>query len=172
VLAQVDVGTVDLADAAALAADGLLTTSAEVVSSGGFASAVATSHFIGTFLAPVDPVTLFFDFINTDLTDLSSLSLGTLVLQVVSGGTTVGAEVITSQGSYQRTFVLVPGTSSSIDLLLVSEADTTSAGTAFNLAPVTYGTDVGPVGVPEPASAALLAVGIAGVAALRRRALR
>jgi hypothetical protein len=158
------VGTFDVALSGAIAATGLLGTSAEASSQSDVATAVAVAGFLGTFLAP-DAITLIFDFATTHFTDPAAFSDGQVAYSVVSGALSY-AGTLDANGVHQIPLLLTAGMTSSIDILVTSEASTSVGGSAFNASTLTFRVeDVSRV--PEPALPSLLVAALMAFGAPR-----
>lgn len=129
------VGATDFASGNGIAAGGLLQTLAEASSGAGLASAVGTSEFIGTFTGG-GPFGIRLDFNSQNFTDTGAFSSGNLFLLLISNNITLANEVFSAPSIITRTYNLPFGSVNSLDLLLSSEASTTTGGNAFNLASV------------------------------------
>lgn len=160
---SVVVGVTDFASAGAIAADGLLSTSAEAFSATGFASGVGSSRYLASF-AGAAVAMIHLDFDTSDFADASASSLATAILLVVNDGVTVLEEVITLSGLYDFTVAFTSGANQSIDLVLTSEAYTLDGGSASNVATVSIG-----IALPEPGSLALAFAALAAIVALGAR---
>jgi hypothetical protein len=161
----------DFASSLAIAADGLLVTSAEADGFAGAAgsSAVAQSHFVGTFLGS-GRLILYFDFDNITSLIGGGTAAGTLFVMVTN---TIGASTTTlfndlfAVGSNDITLELFStGGVNTVDLLLFSEAVATGAGQAAqNFSQVTFnGT------IPLPPSILLVIAALAVMLITRNRA--
>jgi len=157
------VGGPDVATAGAIAGVGLLTASADATGTG-ISSAVGTAHFAASFLLTnLEPV-LVLDFSPLTFATGSGLGTTSLYLTLTSGATTLFSDLITS-GTFKR--YLGPG-SAQLDLVLTSEASAgfpqqgPGNGSAFGLVSVTSA-------IPLPAPWLLLLVGVAPLAAMKRR---
>lgn len=164
VSSSVVVGTTDFASAGAIAADGLLSTSAEAFSDRGFSSGVGSARYLASFAGAFSAM-LHLEFDTTDFTDAEAASLATAILLVVNDGITVLEEVITLSGLYDFTVDFTTGANQSIDLILTSEAYTLTGGSAGNFANVS----IGVVLLPEPGSLALGFVALIALVALGTR---
>lgn len=111
-------GSTDVALAGAIAAAGLLSTSADAGASGaGVSSAVATAGFSGWFTND-GPVTLDIDFQGFDDVTDSGLSETLLFVSLVSDGVTLFSDYVT--GRTQLYYNPLAGTLSHLELLLSS----------------------------------------------------
>lgn len=171
------VGANDFATAFALAASGLLTTSAEADGFSGAigATAGAQSHFVGAFSAN-GPLTLNFDFDNLTSTIGGGSGAATLFVLVsnVLGGTTttVFSQLFTVADDIAVDLDLKDGINT-LDLLLFSDASTTGAGQAGqNFSQVTFSGSISDGTVPIPATLPLVVVGLVALSAASRQALR
>jgi len=164
------VGANDFATSAAFGSPGLLFTQAEADSFAGAlgASAGAQSHFVGSILG-TGALKLHFAFDDLDSIVGNGASDGTLFIFLTN---TVGAITttlfngfLTQSGVFNLQFDVPAGGVSKLDLLLFSEATTTSAGQAAqNFAQVRVdGT------IPLPATPFLIVAGLAALATSRRR---
>lgn len=161
---SVVVGVTDFASAGAIAADGLLSTSAEAFSTAGFSSGVGSSRYLASFAGAFSAL-LHLEFDTSDFTDASASSLATAILLVVNDGVTVLEEVITLSGLYDFAVDFTSSANQSIDLILTSEAYTLDGGSASNVANVS----IGVVLLPEPGSLALAFAALAAILALGAR---
>ena len=161
------VGAIDIATAGAFASLGLLSTSADVTGITGATSGVGNAHFSATF-ANHGPMFLFIDLDVFGLASGTGFAAATLFVTVTSGGLTLVDEIVTSTTELLLAFAMPVGTTSVLDLLLVSEAGTGlgGAGSAVNVASVAFS-----VMVPLPATWALLLVAVLAMALVRRRPL-
>jgi hypothetical protein len=159
---SVVVGVTDFASGGAIAADGLLSTSAEAFSDTGFASGVGSSRYVASFTGATGAmVHLDFDF--TDFTDTSASSLATAILLIMNDGVTVLEEVITLSGLYDFKVAFTTGVNQIIDLTLTSEAYTLTGGSAANFANISIDVDL----IPEPGSLALAFAALVALGARR-----
>ena len=163
------IGATDVATAGAIGGPGVLTTSADVSAVSGIANAVATSHFLGSFLN-TGPLALSIDFTPFSFASGSGLSTTSLFVLLTSDGVTLFNDFIT--GSRAFNFAAVAGTTGTLDLTLSSEVsggfaaegvgDASSAGQVSFTSPV-----------PDPATWMLFVTGLGGLSvAIRRRQTR
>jgi hypothetical protein len=167
ITSSVVVGVTDFASAGAIAADGLLSTSAEAQSVGGFASGVGSARYLATF-AGAGGALVHLDFSSSDFTDPAASSLATAILLISNDGATVLQEVITLSGLYDFTIDFGSGLNQSIDLILTSEAYTLTGGSAANVASLAIAVSL----VPEPGALALVLVGLGALGGARRFRVR
>ena len=158
------VGAANLALAGAIGAPGVLTATAEASANGGIASAVATSHFFGTFLMSAAEPVLVLDFSPTAFASGSGLGSTSLFALLTVGTTTLFSDLVTGHWSYN----LIPGTTYSLDLTLSSDASAgfpAGVGDASSFAMVEITS-----AVPLPATWLLLLTGLGPIALMRKRA--
>ena len=155
VTSSVVVGVTDFASGGAIAANGLLSTSAEAMSATGFASGLGSSRYLASF-AGASGAVVHLDFNSSDFTDPSASSLATAILLISNDGVTVFEEVITLSGLYDFTVDFATDVNQSIDLILTSEAYTLNGGSAANAASISIGVSL----IPEPGSLALALVAL------------
>jgi len=163
------VGQNDFATSSAIAASGLLVTSAEADSTLDSPSAVGQSHFLANIQGD-GKHELLLDFDNLNTIVGGGLGSGNLFvfLTTTLGATTttVFNNVITMTGLIDLNYVVPAGGFSTIDLLLVSEASTTGPGqSGQNFAQVTISGQT----VPLPGTALLVIAGLLAMFAARRR---
>jgi hypothetical protein len=162
------IGSSDFATAAALGTNGLLTSLAEADSVVGLTDAVGQSHFLGSFLGNgLLTLHLGFDSFNSIVGGGSATgSLFVLFTNRVGATTTtLFNNVFTAGGPINLQFVLPAGGVSSLDLTLVSEASSTSAGqSAQNFAQLTFSGDL-----PLPSTWLLLMVALVAMAFVQAR---
>ncbi len=160
-------GAVDIATAGAIAALGLLNTSADVAGVD-FASAVATAQFTGSFIN-AGAVNLSVDFSSDSFASGSGDAGSWLFVSLVSDGETLFEDYV--QGLWQFSYTPVLGTTSVLGLTLSSEVSAAflspGAGNAGS-----YGMAVITGTVPEASSAAMLALGLGLVGFWRARVRR
>ena len=162
------IGASDLALAGAVAAPGLLSTSADVISIVGPASAVASASFSATFVN-FTLTSLVFDFDSFDFATGSGFAGASLIVLLTSGGQTIIDEVFTVSTERTFTFNAAPGTLSLLQVFISSEASALLApGGASNFASVSI---VG-TGVPLPSTIMLLLVAAFAMRAIGGRAAR
>jgi hypothetical protein len=149
----------DVATAGAVAGAGLLTTSADVTSvSGGVTSAVATSHFLGSFAGGGQL------YVGIDFTPLPDFPNGsgsggtTLFVTMMNGATTIFSDYLTGSRLFFNSTPV--GSLSTLELTLTSEAN----AAFLSSAPGAYST-LGLVNftaapVPEPETYLLLVSGL------------
>jgi hypothetical protein len=155
VTSSVVVGVTDFASGGAVAANGLLSTSAEAASDTSFASGLGSSRYLASFAGATGAVIhLGFDF--SDFTDPAASSLATVILVILNDGVTLREEVISLKGLYDFTVAFATDANQRIDLMLTSEAYTLTGGNAANAASVSFSVSL----IPEPASLALILVGL------------
>ncbi len=155
------VGTTDFAAGSGIAAQGLLTASAEADSVSDFASATGSAHYVATF-GGGGLMRIHLDFSSFDTTDAAAFSIGSAYLLVTSDGTTLLDEAITAPSIHDWTLTLT-GANQTFDLMVTSEGNAFGAS-AFNSASATFDVSV----VPEPPACALMLAGF-GVLAWRGR---
>jgi hypothetical protein len=160
----VAVGTTDLATADAFADNGFLSASSNVFGSTSVVDGVATSHFLGSFNNGVATLLSF----NLDTTSSSSgtgTADGYLAILLTSGGQTLINQVLTSSGTFNFTFARPIGTTSLLDVTLVSESSAfAGTGDGFNLGIGTFF-----AAVPLPPTWPLLLVAFGACGAVQRR---
>jgi hypothetical protein len=151
------VGATDFASGNAIAASGLLQTSAEADSDADFASAVATSELIGTLSGFGGSLLhLVLDFSSFDtLPGGTGVSSGNLFVSLTQNNVTVFSQLYDLADTIIINFTLLSGAPTTLDVLLTSQADVLAGGSAFNLAQVGIsGT------VPTPGSLLLVLCGL------------
>lgn len=168
VLASADsTGTTDVATAGAIAAAGLLTTSADVSAGGGITNSAATAHLLASFQTSVAEPNLYIAFNPVDFAVGSGNVSTSLFVAVTRGGVTLFQDV--ASGPWVFSSYFAPGTTSLLDLTLTSEATggfpTQGMGNASSFGQVTITS-----AVPLPAPWLLLLAGLGPVAAAKRRA--
>jgi hypothetical protein len=173
VSSAVVVGANDFASGAAVGASGLLLTSAEADSFGRGvgASAGGQSHFAGIF-SGTGPLSLHLDFTDTSSFVGGGTTSGTLfvILTTTLGTTTTTLfnDFFTSGGVFDLSFASL-GDSTTLDLVLFSEAASTSAGQSVqNFAQVTFDASTG-AAVPIPSTLPLALLGLAVMFLVRRK---
>jgi len=165
------VGTSDFATAAALGTNGLLTSLAEADSVLGLTNAVGQSHFLGSFLGNgLLTLHLGFDSFNSIIgggTATGSLFV-LLTSRVGATTTTLINDVFTVGSPINLQFVLPAGGVTALDLTLVSEASSLSAGqSAQNFSQLTFSGDI-----PLPSTWLLIAVALAAMMFVRAKSSR
>lgn len=159
------IGTTGLATAGAIGGPGLLLSSADVNAAGGLSSAVATSHFSGTFLND-QRVILEIDFAQLAFTTGSGTGATSLFVLLMSDGVTLFEDYVT--GPWKFDYLPTLGTVSVLDLTLTSEATagflTAGDGGASSFGQVTFGR------VPLPATAPLVLLALGAMVRIRRHA--
>jgi hypothetical protein len=167
------VGTTDIATVGAIGALGFLTTSADVSGgSSGIANAVATSHFLGSFIMGAGEPLLHLEFTPSSFAIGSGIADTSLFVSLTSDGTQLFQGFV---GPGQFNYVLAAAVTSVLDLTLASEASagfpTQGFGNAssFGLVTVTSSPSV----VPLPGAFAMFggALGLAGWFGWRRKAI-
>jgi hypothetical protein len=157
------VGAVNIAIAGAIGAPGLLNTSAEASGGGGIASAVGTSHFLGTFLMSGAEPLLVLDFDPTSFASGSGVASTFLFASLTAGATTLFDDLVTGLWTYN----LAPGITYSLELTLSSEA---SAGLPATVGDASSSGQVAIMSaVPLPATWLLLLTGLGPIAVMRKR---
>ena len=131
------VGASDFASGNAIAASGLLATSAEASSVAGLASGVGTAEFVGTFTGG-GLLGIALNFNTQIFTDTTGFSAATLFLQLISNNVTLLNEIVSASGLVSRTVNVPFGTNNTFNLLLSSEASITVGGNASNFALVSF----------------------------------
>lgn len=155
----------DIATAGAIAAAGLLSTSADVSSLDGLGSASSQSQFVGSFLN-LDRVILNLGFFQpADFSEGSGAASTFLYVFLQSDGVTLFDDFITGDWTFE--YNPVSGTTSVLELTLFSEASagflSNGAGGASTFGQVTFGGTV-----PVPATPLLVLVGLAAMGVVRR----
>jgi len=157
----------NFASGASIAAPGLLSTTADVTTTAGFASAVGSAEFIGMF-TPTQPYVLlqFPAFTSSDFTNgATAFSGGSLFVRLTSGTSTLFDQVFTVGGPISTRIEIPVGATGTLDILLFSEASVLTGGSASNTATAQFNV----TGVPEPAPLALLALGVVALVWSRRQ---
>jgi hypothetical protein len=156
-------GTTDVATGSAIAAQGLLATSADAFSSAGPADAIGFALFVGSFFGSGDLIELSLDFsASTSLVGTSSFSDSFAQVQVFSEGVTLFSETLSSTGLYQFSFAPAAGGLSSLQLSVNSDANTLAQGSASSFALLTFSAQT--QSVSEPATLALVTLALGGIA--------
>jgi hypothetical protein len=158
------VGAANIATAGAIGAPGLLTASADASAINGIASAVGTSHFLGTFTMSAAEPLLVLNFAPTNFASGSGLASTSLFALLTAGTSTLFADLVTGPWNFN----LAPGITYSLDLTLSSEA---SAGFPAGVGDAsTSGMVAITSAVPLPATWLLLLTGLGPIAVWRKRA--
>jgi hypothetical protein len=150
------VGTTDFAAGTAIAATGLLSTGAEADSLAA-ATAVGSSQFLGTFLQTDAFTTLHLDFTSDSFNSGSGISNGSLFVNVTANSIAYLNQVFGSSGVFDFSFAIPIGSLVALDLLLTSDANTISGGSASNFAALSFDVAASSTSLPEPSSPACLA---------------
>lgn len=157
------IGTTDLATAGAFGGPGLLLTSVDVAAAGGVASAVATSHFSGSFLND-RRVTLEIDFAQLSSSTGTGAGTTSLFVLLMSDGVTLFQDYVTDHWMFD--YMPTLGTLSVLDLTLTSEVSagfpTSGEGGATSFGQVTFGR------IPLPATAPLVLLALGVMVRVRR----
>lgn len=168
VSASASSGNVDFTTAGAIAGPGLLSASADAAGGGGIASAVATSHFAGTFLNNGE-MHLSLDFLSLALASDSGSAETSLFVLLVSDGVTLFDDYVS--GPWQFSYNANAGTMSTLDLTLTSQASAgfpdAGLGNASAFGLVTFAGSV-----PEAPTLMLLPLAVGAMVAVRRRTRR
>ncbi len=167
------IGTTDSASAEALATPGFLSASADVNAIADVAAATGTARFVGSF-SDTGELNLSFDFnsIGFPLGD-GGVAGATLFITLTSGANTLIEEVLDVSGLREFSLVLPKGTTSTLELVLTSEASGSSGSApsgGFNVALVDFTGAV--AAVPLPSTLLLLAIGLAAAGLLIRHRAR
>jgi len=166
-------GSSEIATGGAIAAPGLLTTLAEadLFSSLGLASAIAQSHFVGTF-SGTGSLTLNLGFTSDNVSIGGAFGSGTVFVLLTntlgSTTTTLFNDLFTVGDDITLAFALSGGLNT-LDLTLVSEADALVPGQWQNTAALTFAGTIDTTAIPEPGTLALAGLALLGLAASRRR---
>ncbi len=155
----------DFASGASIGAVGLLSTSADVTATAGFASAVGSAEFIGIFTA-MEPLVLlqFPAFNSSDFTSgATAFSAGSLFVRLTSGTSTLYDQLFTVGGPISARIPIPLGATGTLDILLISEANVLMGGSASNTATASFTA----TGIPEPPPLVLLALGLVALAWMR-----
>ena len=159
----------DFASGNAIAASGLLQTSAEADSDTDFASAVATSELTGTlsgFGGSLLHLVLDLSLFDT-LPGGTGVSSGNLFVSLTQNNVTVFSQLYDLADTIIVEFTLLSGAPTTLDVLLTSQADVLAGGSAFNLAQVGIsGT------VPTPGSLLLVLCALLALDGPHRRSAR
>ena len=159
------VGATDIATAGAIGAAGLLSASADASGGGGIASAVATSHFSGSFLMSALEPLLAIDFTSLNFGTGSGLGASSLFVSLTSNGVVLFQDVLSSPSVLK--WAIATGSTNFLDVTLTSEA---SAGFPQGLGD---GSSFGQVAitsaVPLPAPWLLLLAGLGPIAAMKKK---
>jgi hypothetical protein len=162
------VGTTDIATAGAIAAPGLLSTSADVSSTGGITSAVSTASFSGSILDS-GRVNLTIDFFASEFAAGSGAGATSLFVNLVYDGVTLMDDFVTGLWDFQ--YNAAPGTTSLLSLTLVSETSAGFLSPGFGDAASSGLVNI-TGSVPVPATAFLVVIALMGLAVTRRGAAR
>jgi hypothetical protein len=159
------VGVTDVATAGAIGAPGLLTASADASASSGIASAVATSHFSGSFLMSALEPLLTIDFTSLNFGTGSGVGATSLFVSLTSNGVVLFQDVLSNPSVLK--YAIAPGGTNFLDLTLTSEA---SAGFPQGLGDgSTFGQVAIASAVPLPAPWLLLLAGLGPIAAMKKK---
>ena len=165
----VAVGTNDFASASALGSLGLLFAFSEADSVVGPASALAQSHFLGSFSASGRlSLDLGFDSTNALVGGgLADAMLFVLVQNTLGGVTTTLINTFFTSGiDIDLQAILPVGSITTLDLLLFSEASTSGAGqSGQNFSQLTFAA----AAIPLPATLLLFITGLGAMLAVRRK---
>lgn len=159
------VGTTDVATAGAFGGPGLLTTSADVTAATGIASAVATSHFSGSFLNAAQ-MGLDIDFSTIDFMVGSGTAATSLFVSLTSDGATLFADFVA--GPWSFSYNPTAGTMSLLDLTLSSEVSggfPSDSGNASSFGQASFAVSA----VPLPATWVLFLAGLGPVLCRRKQ---
>jgi len=161
-------GANDFASGSALGSSGLLTAFAEADSLVGAASALAQSHFLGSFSGS-GRLSLHLGFDTTNALvggGLADAMLFVLVQNTVGGVTTTLFNTFFASGTNIDLLAILPtGGTTTLDLLLFSEASTTGGGqSGQNFSELTFA-----AAIPLPATLLLLIAGLGAMLAVRRK---
>jgi hypothetical protein len=145
-------GVGSFAAGGAVAAPGLMSTSAEADSVSGFANAVGSAKYVANYTG-VGGLFLHLAYDPSSSMTGSGFSEGSVLLTVTSGGLTILQELLTATTTFDRQVSVLGNPNQTVELLLWSQANTLTGGAASNSGLLSFGITA----VPEPATWVLAA---------------